>query len=202
MQVAGAFWLLILGYILLINTIQDFCYPKTSLKNKVGTKMKKYLWLILCFAYFFLGIIPSWLAINYLKIHDKYLLIFACAIIIVADVSAYITGKIFGKHKLTIISPKKTWEGFAGGYIGSLLICWIYFLIVNMNSKLNTVVSLILLTSLTFIFSVVGDLFESLLKRIADVKDSGHILPGHGGILDRIDSFCAGVPVFLLFILN
>jgi phosphatidate cytidylyltransferase len=202
MQVAGAFWLLILGYILLTNTIQDFCYSKTSLKNKVGIKIKKYLWLIFCFAYFFLGIIPSWLAINYLKIHDKYLLIFACSIIIVADVGAYITGKIFGKHKLTIISPKKTWEGFAGGYIGSLLICWIYFLIVNMNSRLNTVVSLILLTSLTFVFSVVGDLFESLLKRIADVKDSGHILPGHGGILDRIDSFCAGVPVFLLFILN
>ena len=142
------------------------------------------------------------MAINYLKIHNKYLLVFACAIIIVADVAAYIAGKIFGKHKLTIISPKKTWEGCVGGFIGSLLICWLYFSIVHMNSRFNNIFSLVLLTSLTFIFSVVGDLFESLLKRIADVKDSGHILPGHGGILDRIDSFCAGVPVFLLFSLN
>lgn len=202
MRVASAFWLLILGYILLTNTTQNFYYGNNSIKNKIWIKIKKHLWLILQFTYFFLGIIPSWLAINYLKIHDKYLLIFACAIIIVADVGAYIVGKIFGKHKLTIISPKKTWEGCAGGYLGSLLICWVYFSIINMNLRLYTVLSLILLTSLTFIFSVVGDLFESLLKRIANVKDSGHILPGHGGILDRIDSFCAGVPVFLLFILN
>lgn len=201
-QAASAFWLLILIYILLAGFMQNFYYFNGNAKNKILIKIRKYLLLILRFAYFFLGIIPGWLAINYLKVHNKYLLAFACAIIIVADIGAYIVGKMFGKHKLTIISPKKTWEGVGGGYLGSLLVCWVYFSILNINLKIHSVSSLILLTSLTFIFSVVGDLFESLLKRIADVKDSGNILPGHGGILDRIDSFCAGMPIFLLFILN
>ena len=147
------------------------------------------------------AVIPSWLAINYLKIHNKHLLVLGCSIVMAADIGAYIVGKLFGKHKLTTISPGKTWEGVFGGYIGSLLVCAIYMVICNINLKLPNILSLLLLTSVTFIFSVVGDLFESLLKRVANVKDSGTILPGHGGILDRIDSFCSGIPMFLLIFL-
>ncbi len=147
------------------------------------------------------AVIPSWLAINYLKIHNKHLLVLGCSIVMAADIGAYIVGKLFGKHKLTTISPGKTWEGVFGGYIGSLLVCAIYMVICNINLKLPNILSFLLLTSVTFIFSVVGDLFESLLKRVANVKDSGTILPGHGGILDRIDSFCSGIPMFLLIFL-
>lgn len=196
-----------------------------KLRNKLP--IAKFIFILTHFQCLWGVLIPSWLAMNHLKIHNKNLLVFACSIIIAADIGAYISGKLFGKHKLTIISPGKTWEGVLGGYIGTLLVASVYIILninsvafnyneyyyyyfnndfnysnpifdILANSNYIFILKIFLITTVTFIFSVIGDLCESLLKRIAGVKDSGNILPGHGGILDRIDSFCSGIPMFLL----
>jgi len=193
MVTACGFWLFVFCWFFLLNHNNIILQPQT--------KLKKFFWVIASLFYCLLALIPSWLVMNYLKIHNDYLLTLACSIVIAADIGAYIGGKLFGKHKLTIVSPGKTWEGIIGGYIGAILVAIVYLIILNTKPHLHlhviSMLGIILLTSITFIFSVVGDLFESLLKRIAMVKDSGSILPGHGGILDRIDSFCAGIPMFL-----
>ncbi|MGD0465524.1 MAG: phosphatidate cytidylyltransferase [Gammaproteobacteria bacterium] len=149
----------------------------------------------------FFALVPCWLSINYMQVYNKSLLLFGCLIIIAADVGAYIFGKLFGKHKLTKISPNKTWEGILGGYLGAILVAIGYIVFCTASVDGKFILRIILLTNVTFMFSVVGDLFESLVKRISGVKDSGNILPGHGGILDRIDSFCSGIPVFLMGVL-
>ena len=149
----------------------------------------------------FFALVPCWLAINYMHVYNKYLLLFGCLIIIAADVGAYVFGKVFGKHKLTKISPNKTWEGILGGYLATILVAIWYIVFSTANLNWGIILRIILLTNITFMFSVIGDLFESLVKRTKGVKDSSNILPGHGGILDRIDSFCSGIPVFLMGIL-
>lgn len=116
-----------------------------------------------------------------------------------SDTFAYLTGKFFGKHKMAPrISPKKTWEGFAGGVILTLILGFFvekYFPDLRGNWM---VVGL-----LTAIFAPLGDLVESQLKRSFAVKDSGNIIPGHGGVLDRLDSFIICAPViYLYFILE
>ncbi|MDR9435281.1 MAG: phosphatidate cytidylyltransferase [Thiohalophilus sp.] len=112
-----------------------------------------------------------------------------------ADSGAYFAGRAFGKHKLLYnVSPGKSWEGVAGGLLGCLLLALVagwWFELSTMYYAWFVVISLIVV-----LFSVAGDLVESLFKRQAGVKDSGHILPGHGGILDRIDSLTAAAPVF------
>lgn len=111
-----------------------------------------------------------------------------------ADSFAYFSGKAFGRHKLAPnLSGGKTIEGVIGGLVGVLLITgvWMYF-----YNESNW--GFLLLALVTGIFSVVGDLYESIYKREAGVKDSGNILPGHGGILDRIDGLLAATPIFMI----
>ena len=113
------------------------------------------------------------------------------------DVFAYLTGVCFGKHKMCPrLSPKKSWEGFAGGVAGSLVMGALaaYFL----DGNYTMWVGLALVVSLS---SVVGDLAESMFKREADVKDSGNIMPGHGGMLDRFDALLISAPFALIYIL-
>lgn len=113
------------------------------------------------------------------------------------DVFAYLTGVCFGKHKMCPrLSPKKSWEGFAGGVAGSLVMGTLaaYFL----DGNYTMWVGLALVVSLS---SVVGDLAESMFKREADVKDSGNIMPGHGGMLDRFDALLISAPFALIYIL-
>lgn len=124
-------------------------------------------------------------------------------IIIIAahDTGAYISGNLWGKHKLlSTVSPKKTWEGLLGGLLCSLLAATIANSALaepRILSKLPTSL-FILVIALVNIAGVIGDLFESWLKRRAGLKDSGTILPGHGGILDRIDSLMIALPIWLL----
>lgn len=126
---------------------------------------------------------------------DPMLLIGVIATVSIADSAAYFSGKRFGKHKLApTISPGKTWEGVAGAIIaiaiiGSIVSTYMHF-------SLLIVLGLMLLV----VLSIMGDLFESKLKREAGIKDSGNILPGHGGILDRIDGIMPAVTVSLLYL--
>ena len=115
----------------------------------------------------------------------------------VSDTGAYLTGMTLGKHKFfERISPKKTWEGFIGGAlfaIGGSVAFWHFFPIVP-------VWQWIAFGILVVIFGTYGDLFESLLKRTVKIKDSGNILPGHGGILDRFDSLLFAIPVIYIYL--
>lgn len=113
-----------------------------------------------------------------------------------ADIGGYAIGRLLGRHKLApAISPGKTWEGFGGGLLFVLLVGFVAsFWLIERENRLWWM----LLLSLTAVISVVGDLIESLMKRQAGVKDSGSLLPGHGGVLDRLDSLLAVAPVFLV----
>lgn len=155
---------------------------------------------------FFAGfpvLIATWVSIVALKSHPGFgapwLLLVLC-IIFAADTGAYFAGRFFGKRFLcSRVSPKKTWEGFFGGLIFSLLVAAIggyYFALLPQQYFY-----LMLVAAVTILFSVVGDLGVSLLKRIAGVKDSGHIFPGHGGMLDRLDSVAAATVFFVLIAL-
>jgi phosphatidate cytidylyltransferase len=114
------------------------------------------------------------------------------------DTGAYISGVSFGHHKLMErISPKKTWEGFIGGFILTALTAWLLSEWLGVVSRFNWIIISVIITFI----GTLGDLIESMLKRSEGVKDSGTILPGHGGFLDRFDSAILAFPVVYLFIL-
>lgn len=115
----------------------------------------------------------------------------------IADSAAYFTGRKYGKHKLAIhVSPGKSWEGVAGAVVAICIAVLAVSFILKLNLRQQLWFLIICLT--TVIFSILGDLTESMFKRRAGIKDSGQILPGHGGIMDRIDSLTAAAPIFLL----
>ena len=140
----------------------------------------------------FIVVLPAALAMTWL---DAQHLLVVLVLVWVADSAAYFVGRAWGRHKLApAISPGKTWEGAAGGVAGALvyaIICKRFFDEVGWAAYLAAAALLALL-------SIVGDLFESAAKRRAGVKDSGALLPGHGGILDRIDSATAVLPLAAL----
>lgn len=142
-------------------------------------------------------IVPAWLALVQLRLLGPAVLLAILAVVWMADIAAYVAGKNFGKHKLApSISPGKTWEGALGACLGVLLygVAMRYVFAVDGISLGLWLLGLLLVT----VVSVVGDLFESLLKRQAGLKDSSHILPGHGGVLDRIDSLTSTLPTVAL----
>lgn len=126
---------------------------------------------------------------------SAWLLLYALAIVWFMDIGAYFSGRRFGKRKLApSISPGKTWEGVYGGLAVTALL-----LIVVLSTAgwaEGNHLKLIIATLLAAVTSVVGDLYESRVKRAAGVKDSSQLLPGHGGVLDRIDGILSAIPVF------
>ncbi len=152
--------------------------------------------------------IPGWMAFVLLRDQANFefhiLLLFF--LVAAADIGAYFAGRRFGKHKLAVlVSPNKTWEGFYGGMIACIVLVISTALIfsenlteLNMTHWLKLVIGAILIA----IFSVVGDLLESMIKRFRDVKDSGKILPGHGGILDRIDGLTSAAPLYVFLLMQ
>ncbi len=155
-------------------------------------------WSTACATVGLVVILPTWAALVALHERSPVLLLAVMALVWVADIAAYFTGRAFGKHKLApVISPGKTWEGVAGACAGVLaygLLVAPFLSVVQGIDRVALAICLLLLTAL----SVIGDLFESLAKRQADVKDSSQLLPGHGGILDRIDSLTSTLPVVAL----
>jgi len=140
-------------------------------------------------------LLSVWLALIGLQKISPWLLLAVMATVWLADSAAYFSGKQFGRHKLAAeISPGKTWEGVAGAMVAvtiyGLVLCYYWH------------ISRWLIVALWFlvVLSVMGDLFESLLKRHAAVKDSSQLLPGHGGVLDRIDGLMPTLPVALFYI--
>lgn len=151
------------------------------------------------FVFFYVGILMSAIYLVRELPYGEYIvwLIFISAW--GCDTSAYFTGKAIGKHKLIpTLSPNKTIEGFIGGIVGSMVITAIYVIVVsnilNINDTKITVL-LIIASGIAAIFSQVGDLTASAIKRYTNIKDYGKIIPGHGGIMDRFDSILFTAPI-------
>lgn len=139
----------------------------------------------------------AWLAIARMRLdwlHGSHVVMYALLIVWLADSGAYFAGRAFGRRKLAPeVSPGKTWAGFWGGLVACALLAVGTALLHQLP-----LLPLLLLTLLVGVFSVVGDLTESLCKRFAGVKDSGNLIPGHGGVLDRFDSLLAALPLLML----
>jgi phosphatidate cytidylyltransferase len=140
---------------------------------------------------------PTWLALVQLRVAGPGVLLAIMATVWMADIAAYFSGKTFGKHKLApTISPGKTWEGAIGAGVGVVL----YGIVLRLAYSFAPVglpmwvLGLLAVTAI----SIMGDLYESMLKRQAGIKDSSNVLPGHGGVLDRIDSLTSTLPVVAL----
>lgn len=150
-------------------------------------------------------LLPMWVGFVQIKsyLYSDYLIMFVMLIVWGADVGAYFAGRLFGKRKLALtVSPGKTWEGVYGGITVTLLIAFAGGLLLEEATKttLNTsqwVILFCVTIGITAV-SIVGDLIESMIKRQRKIKDSSNLLPGHGGIMDRIDSMTAALPVFAL----
>jgi phosphatidate cytidylyltransferase len=156
------------------------------------------------------AIVGCFIAVMVLFNHSPLFLLSVMALVWIADVGAYFFGKAFGKRKLApTISPGKSWEGALGGAFAVLLTATLSIacapaaawladtFAVRLQAKMGWPLALAML-ALIVAASVVGDLFESLLKRRAGLKDSSNLLPGHGGVLDRIDSLIPVLPLAAL----
>jgi phosphatidate cytidylyltransferase len=161
---------------------------------------------LVCAAAGWLVLWPMWLALVLLREASPWLLLALAALVWVADICAYFAGKSFGRHKLAPrISPGKTWEGVAGAVVGVVVYGvilvfvsgardWALGPVFTRSAGIPAIAAMVLLTA----FSIVGDLFESWMKRGAGLKDSSGLLPGHGGLLDRIDALTSTLPLAAL----
>jgi len=181
----------------LLSAVLTFLYPRYSTFWSSHRSVRGLFgWLTL---------VPTWLAFIVLRsneytsdmYHGAQLLMFLFLMVWSADIGAYFVGKAIGKHKLLPnVSPGKTMEGFVGGVIFACLLVSLAGLILGWDNEQYMLV--LPVTILITTVSVLGDLNESMFKRQAGIKDSGSILPGHGGILDRIDSLTATAPIYAL----
>ena len=147
-------------------------------------------------------LIPTGLALIDLHTINPWLLLLVMGLVAAADISAYFAGRRFGKNKLAPkISPGKTWEGVVGAILGvSIYVVAVWSM--NPGLRQHDVLPILLLAAWWWVgLAVIGDLFESAIKRQAGVKDSGALLPGHGGLLDRIDALTSTLPLAALVIL-
>ena len=153
----------------------------------------------------FLGLcvlIPMWVGFMQLKQmpHSSILIIYVMLIVWGADTGAYFSGKKWGRSKLAPqVSPGKSWAGFWGGLVTTCVIGCLFALSIHewlRPLSPEDLAKLAVITVLTMVISVLGDLVESMMKRYRGIKDSSDLLPGHGGVLDRIDSMAAAVPIF------
>ena len=149
---------------------------------------------------FFIGLlvlVPCWVAAWVLHAQDRLLLFYVFMITALSDTAAYYSGKTWGKRALApLLSPKKTVEGLLGGLVVAGVASIIIAYFVPQLDSFAKQFYMLVFGILIILVGVFGDLFEILIKRQVNVKDSGSLLPGHGGVLDRVDSLCATLPVF------
>ncbi|CAM4450075.1 MAG: Phosphatidate cytidylyltransferase [Legionellaceae bacterium] len=176
-------WLFALGLLIFLNKRNTYQFHFPFLLSSLGIII----------------LLTTWYQINVLRYYEPYpaILLFFLLLIWGADIGAYFVGRYIGQHKLApTISPNKTWEGVWGAIIVTLILALMFAIFLHLSIEKSFL--LVILSEVTIIFSIVGDLFESVLKRNQQVKDSGTIFPGHGGMLDRIDSLVAALPIFTL----
>ena len=184
-------WVLLLGFLYWLTVPMGF-YMAPRLKI-FGRMQRRLLGLGV-----FVMLVAA-IAVQYLRTYapnaSPYLLFYALSIVWVMDIGAYFSGKRFGKTKLAPqISPGKTREGVMGGLLTTAAVMFVVLAFADFAQE--NWLKLIVATALAAAASVIGDLAESRVKRAAEMKDSSNLLPGHGGVLDRIDSVLSAVPVF------
>jgi phosphatidate cytidylyltransferase len=203
-----------LGYVLLVGVLLWLVWRfATSPERLEWVLAVAVLWWLLALAWIMLAprrvspwaaaaagilaLVPSWLALVRLRLtlpDGAQWVLFALVLVWVADIGAFFCGRLFGRIRLApAVSPGKTWEGVLGGLTVSALVA-----IIGSRWFQVPLAVFLPLCLAAVSFSVVGDLTESLLKRFAGMKDSGSIFPGHGGVMDRIDSLTGAAPVLLL----
>jgi phosphatidate cytidylyltransferase len=154
-----------------------------------------------------LSLLCTWVGLVSLKalLPNGALVIMLIIMVAAVDVGAFFTGKLFGKRKLApALSPNKTWEGVWGGVTLNVAVSIVFAILLNRYVQPFAPIDYAIFAALALIvafFSVVGDLAESMLKRNRELKDSGSILPGHGGLLDRIDGLMAATPICVAFLI-
>ena len=145
-------------------------------------------------------LLPAPLAMIRLRADGPELLLAVLGVVVVADSAAYFAGRRYGRRKLApAISPGKTWEGVLGAWLAVTLYALVLYFLWPAVCRFDCLVQVLAAFWAMFVLSVLGDLFESWMKRQAGLKDSGSLLPGHGGVLDRIDSQIAVLPAAALF---
>jgi len=148
-----------------------------------------------------LVLLPAWQGLVYIKHMQlgNWLIMAVMVLVWGADIGAYFSGRAFGKRKLApAVSPGKSWEGVYGGLALTLLITLIVGFVRDWTAK--EILLALIGAAVVVLISVVGDLTESMFKRQAGIKDSSNLLPGHGGVLDRIDSLTAAIPIFAVLL--
>lgn len=184
-------WIYATSLVFWVGGVPFLLKSKRPIKNPVLLAFTG--WLLL---------LPTCLALYQLRAISPLLLLGFVAAIWISDTAAYFTGRAFGKRKLAPgISPGKTWEGVAGALAAVLVYALAWNSLAGETARIMLLAPLLLVLA---VLGIIGDLFESLMKRHAGVKDSGNILPGHGGILDRIDALTSTLPaaVFALLVVT
>ncbi|MDK9755133.1 phosphatidate cytidylyltransferase [Vibrio sp. D173a] len=198
-QLAAPYYtVLALGFVWwIIASTMAITYPKTT-NLWQGSKALRHV-------FGFLTLIPFLWSVIILRAsdisvdpyHGAKLVLYVCFLVWAADSGAYFAGKSMGKRKMAPhVSPNKTIEGLIGGIIAALIVGWLFA--GWFDIQFTSPVHMVIITLITVVISVLGDLVESMFKRVSGIKDSSNIIPGHGGILDRIDSLTAAFPVFAL----
>jgi phosphatidate cytidylyltransferase len=183
-----------------VSLIMVISYPKTAPLWSKSWAIKSLMGVLTLLPFFFGTVLLRSINIETNFYFGAELLLFVFMLVWAADTGAYFCGKRFGKHKLAVnVSPGKTIEGFIGGLILAMIVAYIGTCVFAVPSE--KVIIFMMASFVTICVSALGDLNESIFKREAGLKDSGNLLPGHGGILDRIDSLTAAVPVFTIFYL-
>ena len=202
-----SFFLLYLTYLIFTyNLISVYCLIVLGVLSiveflQITSKLfkKKLTYLIVNFifvAYIFIFCILFFIFLNFL--HLKFILLCLLAACVASDIGGFIFGKLFKGPKLSKISPKKTISGSFGSFLLSIIITSIlfYYFIESINLRI------IVISIITSLFCQLGDLFFSFIKRKVKIKDTGNFLPGHGGVLDRLDGILLGVPMGFIFFIT
>ncbi|MCE8020771.1 phosphatidate cytidylyltransferase [Halomonas sp. MCCC 1A11036] len=183
-------WLAVAGWVANLYWVTQYPTRSEQWRSTV-MRLIMGLWVLL----------PAWVGFNVLRDTGGVWLLYVLLLVWGADIGAYFSGRAWGRRKLApAVSPGKSWEGVVGG-IGVTLALALLFAVWQ-GLGLAGGLGLALATVVVTLVSVLGDLFESMLKRFRGIKDSSNLLPGHGGVLDRIDSLTAAVPLFALLSLG